>query len=266
VTIARLKEAEATLAARTAETRALRHELRMVQAEFTQAEAGGASRADPGPADSVPVDAETLARQASLASAVARATEAAEALCAALADAAGLVDLDPPSPPTARPVEATPGRARPLRARRRPAALPPAVVDDGAEAAEHLVRVPGALLLVDGYNVSHAQWWAHPPAEQRARLLDACAELHARCGIDVEVVFDGDRDTASAGTLPRSGVRYRFTPGDVEADDVLLARVDEEPVERTVLVASSDRRVRDGARRRGANVLGARQLLAVLRR
>jgi predicted RNA-binding protein with PIN domain len=266
-TIARLKEAEAALAARTAETRALRHELRMAQAELTQADPGGApSRAEPGPADPVPVGAEALARQASLASAVARATAAAEALFVALADAAGLVDTDPPPPPTASPVETTPGRARPLRARRRPAALPPAVVDDGAEAAEHLVRVPGALLLVDGYNISHAQWSAHPPAEQRARLLDACAELHARCGIDVEVVFDGDRETASAGTLPRSGVRYRFTPEDVEADDVLLARVDEEPIERTVLVASSDRRVRDGALRRGANVLGARQLLAVLRR
>jgi hypothetical protein len=32
------------------------------------------------------------------------------------------------------------------------------------------------------------------------------------------------------------------------------------------VVASSDRRVRDGARQRGANVLDARQLLAVLRR
>jgi rRNA-processing protein FCF1 len=68
------------------------------------------------------------------------------------------------------------------------------------------------------------------------------------------------------GSLARSGVRYRFTAAGVEADDVLLARVDEEPPDRPVVVVSSDRRVRDGAHRRGANVLGARQILAVLRR
>jgi predicted RNA-binding protein with PIN domain len=105
-----------------------------------------------------------------------------------------------------------------------------------------------------------------PPAEQRGRLLDACAELHARCGPDVEVVFDGAGDEPTGGALVRAEVRYRFTPAGVEADDVILARLEEEPPARPVIVASSDRRVRDGARQRGANVIGARQLLGVLRR
>jgi hypothetical protein len=61
-------------------------------------------------------------------------------------------------------------------------------------------------------------------------------------------------------------VRYRFTPSTVEADDALLARLDEEPPARPVVVASSDRRVAEGARLRGANVVGARQFLAALRR
>jgi predicted RNA-binding protein with PIN domain len=152
------------------------------------------------------------------------------------------------------------------RVRRRPVRLPPAVLDDSIEAAEHLVRVPGALLLVDGYNISHAQWHGLALADQRARLLDACAELHARCGVDIEVVFDGAGEAPTVGTPARGAVRHRFTPVGEEADDVILARTDEEPAQRPVLVATSDRRVRDGARRRGANVLGARQLLGVLRR
>jgi predicted RNA-binding protein with PIN domain len=140
------------------------------------------------------------------------------------------------------------------------------VTDDAVEAVDHLVRAPGALLLVDGYNISHAQWHGMAPAEQRTRLLDACAELHARCGVEVEVVFDGAGDEATDGSVLRADIRYRFTPTGVEADDVILARAAEEPPGRPVVVASSDRRVRDGSRRRGANVLGARQLLAVLRR
>jgi predicted RNA-binding protein with PIN domain len=138
--------------------------------------------------------------------------------------------------------------------------------DDTPAAAEHLVRTAGVLVLVDGYNISQATWFGLPPAEQRIRLLDACAELHARTGADVEVVFDGTGDEPTSGSLVRSEVRYRFTPAGVEADDVVLGRLDEEPPTRPMLVASSDRRVREGARLRGANVLGAKQFLAVLRR
>jgi predicted RNA-binding protein with PIN domain len=140
------------------------------------------------------------------------------------------------------------------------------VFDDTSEAADHLVRSPGVLVLVDGYNVSNAQWSGLAAAEQRTRLLDACAELHARCGTDVEIVFDGAGDAPSGRSLVRSDVRYRFTAVGVEADDDLLARLESEPAERAIVVASSDRRVADGARARGANVVAARAFLGALRR
>jgi hypothetical protein len=57
-------------------------------------------------------------------------------------------------------------------------------------------------------------------------------------------------------------VRVRFTEEGVEADDVLIAMVDEVPADRPVVVVSSDGRVREGAQRRGANVVGAAQFLA----
>jgi predicted RNA-binding protein with PIN domain len=279
--IRRVKDLEAQLADRSGELRTVRHELRMAQAELAQSLAVEATAPAPAAEPSTPAQpparapaqapAEQLDRRA-LAAAVAEAAAAAEHLSAALAAASALVEpTEQPAPmPADGPVspgnEPRSGARRRPPARRRPVPLPPGILDDGPAAAEHLVRQPGALVLVDGYNVSQAQWHGLPPAEQRRRLLDACAELHARCGADVEVVFDGSGEEPTAGALVRASVRYRFTPSTVEADDALLARLDEEPSARPVVVASSDRRVAEGARLRGANVVGARQFLAALRR
>jgi rRNA-processing protein FCF1 len=61
-------------------------------------------------------------------------------------------------------------------------------------------------------------------------------------------------------------VRARFSPVGVEADDVVIDLVGRIPVATPVVVVSSDKRVREGARRAGANLLHARQLLALLGR
>ncbi len=212
-TIARLKEAEAALAARTAETRALRHELRMAQAELTQAEPGGApSRADPGPADPVPVDR----RDAGPPGVTRRARW-----------------LEPPrrprrcrSPSPTRPDSSTSTRHRrrqPARSRRRQdgpdrcgrgGAPPPSRRRSSTTAP----RRRSTSCACPAPSSSSTGTTSPTPSGGRTRRPSsgpACStparELHARCGIDVEVVFDGDRETASAGTLPRSGVRYRFT-------------------------------------------------------
>ena len=186
--------------------------------------------------------------------------EAAAALSGSGAERAAPVPRYPRDPP---PKAASP---RPIRPRpRRAATLPPAVFDDSPEAAEHLVRLPGATVLVDGYNASIPTWPDLAISEQRRRLVDALDELAARTGVAIEVVFDGtnlvDRDVRAGS---RRHVRVGFTAPDVEADDVLIARAAE--VEVPVVVASDDRRVRDGSRRAGANVLSIAQLLGVLRR
>jgi len=147
------------------------------------------------------------------------------------------------------------------------APLPPAIFEESSEAAEHLARLPGVVILVDGYNVSHAGWPGTPIAEQRRRLVDALTELVARTGADVRVVFDG-ADTPRSPTVATTArtVRVSFSPPEVEADDVIVAEVGQIPVHRPVVVASSDRRVRDEARARGANLLRSSQLLVLLGR
>lgn len=200
-----------------------------------------------------------------------RAASAALAqLGAALASAAAALGPPaevPPAPP------ASDGEVRPARPapppRRQPVRLPGGVFEDSPEAAEHLVRVPGAVLLVDGYNctLTDLPWRDLPVAEQRRRLVDALTELATRTGVDVEVVFDG-AEVAGGPLVPsvgRRAVRVTFSDPAVEADDVVIARAAELPVDRPVVVASSDNRVRDGARRSGANVIGAEQLMALLR-
>ncbi len=200
-----------------------------------------------------------------VADAVAAAAAAASNLGRALADASSA--LAPAAVPTATSPPSRTPRGGPAAARRRPAALPPAVFDDTTEAAAHLVRVPGALVLVDGYNAAKALWPDEAPLELRERLVDALSELVARTGAVIHVVYDGaDLGMPPSRPATTRGVRVSFSPADVEADDVILDLVDAEPPARAVVVASSDHRVRDGARRRGANVITSAQLAAVLGR
>ena len=139
--------------------------------------------------------------------------------------------------------------------------------DDTVEAAEHLLRTPGAVLVVDGYNVTMEGWPELGAADQRRRLVVALSDLAARTSTKVELVFDGaevepyDR----AGAHPPAGARAVLGPGHRgrrRGDRPGRAHPGGEPV----IVVSSDKRVRAGARRWGANVLHARQLVDILRR
>ena len=193
------------------------------------------------------------------------AAAAAQGLLAALTQAAAALDAVPAVPtPDVKPAEAT---SPTTQARRRPAPVPAGLMAESQETAEHLVRLPGATLIIDGYNASLRAWDDLPLEEQRWRLVDAAEELAARTGAAITVVFDGAAETASVVPVRRRhAIDVRFTPSHIEADDAILDLVDALPAARTVLVASDDRRVRAGSERRGANVLTQRQLFGLLRR
>ena len=270
--VRQLKEVEAELAQRSADLRHARHEIRMREAEVSNLTTNTAAIQPAAPAPPVesqpasPSPAPVL--RAELSKLIADAASAADQLSGALAGAAGLLaPATVPEPAAApAPASALAGPRHLASSNRVPVRLPPGITDDSMEAVDHLVRAPGALLLVDGYNISQAAWFQDPIARQRSRLVDALAELHGRSGVEVEVVFDGADVDRIADRPARPAVRVRFSAPGVEADDVVLSLVDAAPSRRPVIVASSDHRVRDGARRRGANVIGARQLLSALRR
>jgi predicted RNA-binding protein with PIN domain len=256
-----------------AEDRAQRAEAaaREAQQEAAAARAALGSAVVPAPAPTAPlVDHEAVR------TAVAGAVEAVRCLADALGQAAEA--LEPavgaawPPPPVA-PARSSPrsgGRAGEPgghAATRVPEALPPAVLDDEPAAAEHLLRLPRVLVLVDGYNVTITARGTASLPDQRRWLVDATAEAAARTGAEFLVVFDGSADEHGPGDgRRRRGVQVRFTAAGVEADDEVLELLVASPAERPVVVVSDDRRVRGGARRLGANVVGVDQLVAALRR
>jgi predicted RNA-binding protein with PIN domain len=211
---------------------------------------------------------------------VARAAGGAAALADALGALSRLlvggrsVSPPPAGAPTAddardavMPTVGLAGQPPPPRVRRVPVTLPGGMFDDTVEAAEHLLRTPGAVLVVDGYNVTMEGWPELGAADQRRRLVAALSDLAARTATQVELVFDGaEVEPLSVPSPARQLVRVRFSDPEVEADDVVIDLVGRIPAATPVIVASSDNRVRDGSRRGGANLLHARQLVAVLRR
>ena len=243
----RAEEAEAALAVRERELAEAREQLVELEAEL--------EHRPPRPEDApATVDAEVIAQS------LARLRRVAEVLDGAL-DSAEMLLPEPPGatvPLSSRKAET--GEAD----RRRPTPLPGGVLDDSLEAARHLLAVSGMTLLVDGYNVTMLAWPDAELADQRDRLVTRLEVLASRTGVEPIVVFDGAAGHEMAPGRPRQQARVRFSPADVEADDEILGLVEARPVDDPVTVVSNDRRVLEGARERGANVITSTVLLEVL--
>ena len=120
--------------------------------------------------------------------------------------------------------------------------------------------------LVDGYNVIRRDAdlrgrEAESLEAGRAALLAAVAAAARRTGDDFTVVFDGARRDAAAPA--RGQVQVVFSRPPESADDVLRALAARAGA--GTVVASSDRAVRDAARRVGAVAVSAEDFAAALR-
>jgi predicted RNA-binding protein with PIN domain len=141
-----------------------------------------------------------------------------------------------------------------------------ALATDDPAFLEELLTLPRAHLIVDGYNVTKTAWASAPLESQRTRLVNGLAPLVARNRAEVTVVFDGaDLDEPPLVTAPR-GVRVRFSPPDVIADDLIRDLLEVEPQGRPVVVVSSDREVAGHAARVGAHAVQSAALVALLSR
>jgi predicted RNA-binding protein with PIN domain len=195
------------------------------------------------------------------------ARERAEALDAELKETrrVAIVASAPRSAPTPAPA---PGPARSgggaAKRRARPK-LPGGLVADTPEGAGAMLRSRSLLLVVDGYNVSKTAGAGGSLELERDWLVRAVQSLHLASGVEAVVVFDGDGTQAPATQAGR-GVRVVFSPPGVEADSVVVELVSSAPLPTPVVVASSDRWVREHAETFGAVVVSAATLVAVLRR
>jgi predicted RNA-binding protein with PIN domain len=116
--------------------------------------------------------------------------------------------------------------------------------------------------LLDGYNVIRRDpemrsREAQRLADGRTALLHLVATVARRCGDDFVVVFDGAR---AAGGEPVGGqVQVIFSRPPQNADQVLIKLASQ--LRDASIVVSSDRTVRDAARRAGAAVVSADEFL-----
>jgi hypothetical protein len=183
-----------------------------------------------------------------------------ELMASAPSGAGAPAALGPAAAPPSAPGLRTPP-APPAAGRRRPHQLLRGATEDDPDGVEQLLRLDDVLVVVDGYNVSMRGWPDLDRPTQRDRLVAFLGDARARTGADIHVIFDGGDDGRRPAVSAPLPVRVHFSPPGMEADDVVLELVDGVPRDRPVVVVSDDRRVRDGGRRRGANVVGAEALL-----
>ncbi|HEX7096270.1 MAG TPA: hypothetical protein VF183_10335, partial [Acidimicrobiales bacterium] len=201
--VSHLKRLEELLVRRTDEKRELRDRVEQLEKEL--AEARGSARPDRGHLDDLRAAIAELQQRAATfvdeLDALQRTLGSDQASDTdELGELHGVLRSDP---------VLTRGRAvSPAAAgKRAPLPIPGGLTDDSPEAALHLLSRRGAVLLVDGYNVSMDAWPDLEIAEQRARLTRVLDELAARMpGLSIELVFDG---AAAEPVVQRPGSRRR---------------------------------------------------------
>jgi predicted RNA-binding protein with PIN domain len=129
-----------------------------------------------------------------------------------------------------------------------------------------LLALPQVHLVVDGYNVTKTAWPNSPLHSQRQRLVTALGALVAQRRVEVTVVFDGAELSGPVQLTPPRGVRVRFSPAGVIADEVIRQLVRAEPPGRPIVVVSSDREVAESIVQLGARALSAASLIARIAR
>ena len=261
--LAQLEAGRQVAVVQLAEARELA-EARLARVRELEQDPGQTSAGQPHGADLVAV-----------ADAVRRANQAATMLGASLDEAVRALSPGFDEPAADRPArrwapaagdDPEAGQGERVRLRRVPHRLARGAVEGSFEGTDQVLRVPGAIVVVDGYNVSMQGWPTVGKAAQRERLVALMAGVVNRTGADLHVVFDGDDDGRRPAVSVPLPVRVHFTAAGVEADDVVLEMVERWPVDRTVVVVTSDRRVQTGARERGANVVPSEAILDWARR
>jgi predicted RNA-binding protein with PIN domain len=138
--------------------------------------------------------------------------------------------------------------------------------DDDPALLDELLALPQVHLIVDGYNVTKTAWPSAPLHSQRQRLATALGALVAQRRVEVTLVFDGATLSGPVQLNPPRGVRVRFSPAGVTADEVIRQLVRAEPPGRPVVVVSSDREVAESIVAMGARALAAASLTARIAR
>ncbi len=121
--------------------------------------------------------------------------------------------------------------------------------------------------LIDGHNLIGAMPDLRlEDPDDEARLVERLQRLAMRTGRRITVIFDRGAPGNISSWPSRGGVTVRFAPSGTTADELLIRQIQEERNPRGLIVVSSDRRVQEAARRRGAAVWSAPEFLDYMQR
>jgi hypothetical protein len=146
--------------------------------------------------------------------------------------------------------------------RRRAIEVPRPASRDPRLTAEFLLKLPGIVVLVDGYNVAKLAWPDLSLERQRLNTLDAVDGLARRFGTEFVVVLDG-ADIVGAHADRRRLARVRYSPSGVKADDVIREEIGGLDPRRPAAVVTNDREVRRDVSAAGANIIPSEVLVDV---
>jgi YacP-like NYN domain len=146
--------------------------------------------------------------------------------------------------------------------RRQPMEVPRDAAKDPRRTAEFLLKVPGILVLVDGYNVAKLAWPDLSLEQQRDNMLDGVDGLARRFGTEFAVVLDG-ADVIGAHTARRRLARVRYSPAGTTADDVIREEIAGLDQRRSVAVVTNDGEVRRDVIAAGANIITSDALVGL---
>jgi predicted RNA-binding protein with PIN domain len=156
-------------------------------------------------------------------------------------------------------------QSRQRLARRKPMRLPGGVLAGSVEAADFQLRIKGAQVLVDGYNVAKLGWPTLDLEQQREQSIMAAENLAKRWNIAMTIVFDG-ASVEGAHSSTRRKVRITYSRAGMSADDLLRAEVAAADVAKPVVVVTNDRAIITDVAALGANSVSSDDFLVLLRR
>ncbi|MDQ3877497.1 MAG: NYN domain-containing protein [Actinomycetota bacterium] len=166
--------------------------------------------------------------------------------------------------------EPRPARVQPKKADvqptgpRKPLRAPRGRLEDDPETLSAWLEAPGALLLVDGYNVALTKSGGGDLSDRRRRLVGDLATLMRMKKASAVVIFDGSDVARGTFRRSRGPVAVEYSRADEIADDHLIAKLERLPPN-PVIVVTNDRELQQRAAALGATIATSDQLLALIR-
>ncbi|MFN8016404.1 MAG: NYN domain-containing protein [Acidimicrobiia bacterium] len=110
------------------------------------------------------------------------------------------------------------------------------------------------IVIIDGYNLSLNSFGDLPLEMQRDRTIACAANVESRFNATCVIIFDGESSTTRGRV--QSKVHVVYSPLDVTADDVIIERIRVTPMQRPILLVTSDKNLSARAKGLGCQVVG----------